>query len=289
MKITIAIPNFNGGELLKKNLPNILESDADELLIIDDASKDQSWKLLSELKIENSKLKIIEHKKNKGFILTVNELFQEANGDIIVLLNNDVWVEKDFLEPLYKHFENEKVFAVNLHEEGEGPAKSFWKDGFYQFKEGEERKEVQKSAWASGGSAAFRKSVWNKLGGFDKNFSPFYWEDTDISYRALKAGFEILWEPNSRVKHEHETTINKSFSKRYISWVQQRNQLLFIWKNITDDGLRKEHQKALLMRLFGGMGLGYWIVFLWALLKFHKVKEDFNQRTDQEVINYAKD
>ncbi len=288
MEITIVIPNFNGEKLLEKNLPNILESGAEEILILDDSSRDKSLEVLEKFKLQSSKLKVIEHKKNKGFIPTVNELFEKATGDIVVLLNNDVWVEKDFLRLLPKHFENEKVFAVNLHEEGEGPAAAFWKDGFFEFERGKELDLVQKSAWASGGSAAFSKKIWKELGGFDKTFAPFYWEDTDLSFRALKMGYEILWESQSNIKHEHETTIKKTFSQRYIRWVQQRNQLLFIWKNITDKDLIKEHRKSLVRRMLS-LKLGYWIPYLWALSKRIALLQTprNDERSDLEVINYT--
>ena len=83
MTISIVIPNFNGEKLLKKNLPNILSSGADEVFIIDDGSSDKSWETLENYALENKLLKISKHKKNKGFIPTVNALFREAKGDIV--------------------------------------------------------------------------------------------------------------------------------------------------------------------------------------------------------------
>ena len=289
MKVTIVIPNFNGEKLLEKNLPNILESGADEILIVDDASKDNSLEVLEKFKEKSSKLKIISHKKNEGFASSVNQLFEEAKGDIVVSLNNDVWVEKDFLKPIMKHFENKSVFAVNLHEEGEGSSVAFWKNGYYEFKRGEELEVIQKSAWASGGSAAFRKSIWKELGGLDKILAPFYWEDVDISFRALKKGYEILWEPDARVKHEHGTTIEKTHKKRYTNWIKERNQLLFIWNNIKDKDLKKEHKRSLLKRLFS-LKLGYWIPFLWAFSRIRSLRSNTEtKRSDLEAINYAGD
>ena len=289
MKISIVIPNFNGEKLLENALPNILEGSADEVIVMDDGSKDKSLKILEELRIKNKELKVLVNQKNLGFIPTVNKLFHEAVGDIVILLNNDVYVEKEFLKPILKHFESEKVFAVNLHEEGESSSVAFWKDGFFEFRRGEENGNLQKSAWASGGSAAYRKSLWQELGGFDSLFAPFYWEDIDISFRAIKMGYEILWEPNSKVKHEHETTIKK-FNQKYVRWVRERNQLLFIWKNITDQKLKSEHRTGLLKRLV--INPGYWVPFLWAVVvilirrgRISKLVSD--KRSDMEAINYA--
>lgn len=268
-KVTIAIPNFNGEKLLEKNLPNILAAGADEVLIIDDFSKDQSILMIRK---NFPKVKLLINQKNYGFIVSVNKLFKEAIGDIVVLLNNDVFVEKDFLKPLLKHFQDKDVFAVNCHEKGEGPSITFWKDGYFQFDRGIEKNELQESGWASGGSAAFSKKIWNELKGFDKLYAPFYWEDLDISYRAKQSGYKILWEPASCVYHQHETTISKSFNKRYVDWIKQRNQLLFIWKNITNKNLLKDHKNHLIKRLINLNELGYWIPFIWAVWRKRMIK-----------------
>lgn len=287
MKISIAIPNYQGRKLLEENLPSIISANADEIIVNDDASKDGSVEFI---KKNYPQVKLLTNDKNQRFIYSVNKLVNEAVGDIVVLLNNDVKVSKNFLEPLLEHFKNEKVFAVNCHEEGEGYAKAYWKDGFFEFQRGKEEKSFYKSSWASGGSAAYRKSVWQRLGGFDPMFKPGYWEDIDLSYRALKVGYDVLWEPDAKVWHSHGTTFSKIFNKRKINWIQQRNQLLFIWKNIEDKELVSEHRKGLIKRLFGGMGFGYWIPFLWALSIVNKQKPQNNLknvRTDMEAIEYV--
>jgi GT2 family glycosyltransferase len=78
--------------------------------------------------------------------------------------------------------------------------------------------------------------------------SPFYWEDIDLCYRAAKRGYSILWEPNSLVVHKHESTISK-LSKNYVARVRERNQLLFVWKNITSPNLTKRHVGGIFKRL----------------------------------------
>src|SRR3989344_5627221 len=123
MNVSIIIPNYNGEDLLRKNLPrviNIAESykkGSIEIIVIDDCSTDNSIKTIKDLAqaIElNHKIgfKIIQNEKNLGFPSTVNKAAKQATGEILVLLNTDVSPEENFLEPLIKNFEDHKVFAV---------------------------------------------------------------------------------------------------------------------------------------------------------------------------------
>ena len=96
--------------------------------------------------------------------------------------------------------------------------------------------------WVSGGSGAFRKRVWDELGGLDSLFNPFYWEDIDLSYRALKAGYKLVFEGSSVVRHEHgKGAIKKQYSSGSVKRISYRNQILFVWLNITDLNLVTSH------------------------------------------------
>jgi len=181
-------------------------------------------------------------------------------------LNNDVVPEEDFLKPLAKDFEDEKVFAVSLNEPQWSWAKGKWVKGFIEHETGPKTKTPHLSFWANGGSGAFRKSIWLELGGLDEIFAPFYWEDIDLSYRAWKRGFKILWEPQSVVHHQHETTIGLRFNQKYVDLIAQRNQLLFIWKNTTDFRMLLVHKAFLWKKLLTQPG--YFKPFLAAWFRF---------------------
>lgn len=71
-----------------------------------------------------------------------------------------------------------------------------------------------KNFWAEAGAAIYRRDLFIKLGMMDELFSPFYWEDIDISYRVWKAGYEIKFDPSIVVEHHHESTIGKYFDKK---------------------------------------------------------------------------
>ncbi|MFC1625069.1 glycosyltransferase family 2 protein, partial [Patescibacteria group bacterium] len=193
--------------------------------------------------------RLIKHKKNRGFSCSVNTGVRMSKGNLVVLLNSDVIPEKNFLENTFSHFEDDNVFAVSFHEKGYSWAKGEFKDGFIGHSMGKATKKEHITFWVSGGSGIFRRDLWHKFGGMDeKLLSPFYWEDIDLSYGAQKRGYKVLWEPNSYVTHKHESTISK-LSKSYVSKIRQRNELLFIWKNITSKNLFKKHLSFLLRRI----------------------------------------
>ncbi len=245
MKISIVIPNYNGEALLKNNLPKVCEeletlrAEEFEIIVIDDASSDESLSLLKKLAEKYRNLKIFSNEKNLGFSPTINKGVKAAGGEIIILLNTDIYPEKGFLEPLLVHFaEDEKVFAVGCLDksiEGEktvlrGRGLGEWKRGFLVHRRGEVDKTD--TLWVSGGSGAFKKSIWDKLSGFNELFTPFYWEDIDISYRALKLGYTVAFEPKSVVVHEHEKgAIKNKYSPSQVKTIAYKNQFIFVWSN----------------------------------------------------------
>lgn len=258
MNLSVIIPNYNGEKLLKKNLLKVFDAVSGyrhwniEIIIIDDCSTDNSLVEIQNAKIKsqnyNLKFKSIANEGNLGFSSTINRGVEEASGEIVVLLNTDVVPEKEFLKPLLKHFSDPKVFAVgcmdksvesgNVVLRGRGIGK--WERGFFVHSRGEVDKT--NTLWVNGGSGAFRKSIWERLGGFNELYNPFYWEDIDLSYRALKCGYKIVFEPKSIVVHEHEKgAIKKKFSSMQIKNISYRNQFIFIWKNTTDLDLQLLH------------------------------------------------
>ena len=252
LTVSAVMPNLDGEKLLEKNLPLLLKAAKNprnsikEIIIVDDGSRDGSTKLISSVFPE---VKLIKHRINRGFPASVNTGVRAAKGDLILLINTDVIPSEDFLVPVFKHFEDGKVFAVSLHEKGYGWAKARFSEGFIELAMGGEGNSPHPSFYVSGGSGVFRRKIWTELGGMDeKLLSPFYWEDLDLCYRAAKRGYINLWEPEGKVLHNHESTIGK-LPKSRVRHIRERNQLLVIWKNIGSQSLIRKHIAGLLSRL----------------------------------------
>lgn len=286
MKFSIIIPNWDGLEFLKKNLKKILAVGANEVIVSDDNSKDGSLEYLRE---KYPKIKIISHRR-LGFAGNVNRGVEAAKNEIIILLNVDVVPYKNLLEPLREDFQDPSVFAVSFNEINSPKlswTKGYFLKGYIIHAAGKKTKAFHSTFWVSGGSGAFRKSMWDRLGGFDESFK-FYWEDIDICYRAQKRGWKCLWDPRPEVVHQHKGTLKK-LRKSYISLIQERNQLLFVWKNLTDSRLFLKHLAGIFYRL---KNPGYIKVILAALFKLpviipKRLKEQEEMIiSDKKILNF---
>ncbi|HJX59025.1 hypothetical protein A2V61_04365 [Candidatus Woesebacteria bacterium RBG_19FT_COMBO_47_8] len=289
LSVSIIIPYYNTKGLLLANLPKVIEAKEvesnaiSEIIVVDDGSPVEK---AAGLKERFPSLKIITHKVNRGFSAAVNTGVRMAKGSLVALINTDVAPSREFLQEALKHFEDERVFAVSFKEKDYSWAKGDFKQGFLHHSPGPVTGSSHLSLWASGGSAVFRRKTWLALGGMDeKLFSPFYWEDIDLSYRAYKRGYKVIWEPAALVEHHHESTIS-TLNKSYTQRIRQRNELLFIWKNITSQNLFRKHLSALFSRM--ARHPGYTRIVLSALLKLGTVvKARRKERKEAQVSDEA--
>lgn len=229
--VSIIIPNYKKLPLIK-HLPKVIAaSQGSEIIVVDDASPDDTVQYLSK---HFPQVKVVVNQTNQRFAVSCNHGVQAAKSDIVVLLNSDVAPKPGYLKPLIKHFSDSKVFAVScleIQKSGvSGKNHCQYKRGFL----------IHSAApigsgnncWATGGSSAFDRKKYLQIGGMDPLYKPAYWEDIDLSWRARQQGFKILFEPQSQVFHNHETTNVSVFGQRKMELMALRNQILFVWKNI---------------------------------------------------------
>lgn len=242
---SIVIPNWNGRDLLEKYLPSVITAMAGhpdhEVIVVDNGSTDGSAEFLAQA---FPSVRVLALPKNRGFGGGSNAGVQAAKNDIVVLLNSDMRVEPDFLEPLLQGFRDDaEVFAVSCqiffsdpHKKREetGLTQGWWENGGLRVRHriDEEVDCLFPCFYGGGGSCAFDRRKFLELGGFDEILAPFYLEDTDLGYMAWKRGWKVLYQPASRVFHEHRGTIGKKFSQAFINGVLKKNFYLFCWKNI---------------------------------------------------------
>ena len=250
---SVVIPNWNGRDLLERFLPSVVEATAgcaeNEIIVVDNASTDGSAEMLRQC---FPSVRVLALDRNLGFGGGSNLGLRSAKNDIEVLLNNDMRVEAGFLAPLLAPFADPRVFSVSCQiffsdprkrREETGLTQIGWQHG--RFRVGHRIDDrINTSfpcAYPGGGSSAFDRHKFLSLGGFNSLLEPFYYEDTDLGYRAWKRGWLLFYEPRSVVFHEHRGTIGKRFSADYIRGVLKKNEVLVCWTNLHDWAMLGSH------------------------------------------------
>lgn len=308
MKIDFIVPNYNSSHLLEKNLDTMLAAlgDRGRIIIVDDGSKDESKELIKQLagKYPDSKVLLVMHQKNKGYGSAVNTGVSHSDAELVGLLNTDVSPRKNFLEFVLPHFEKETMFAVGCMDESiEGESTVLRGRGAGRFEKGmllhsKLDENGTYTFWVSGGSGIYRRDLFNKFKGMDTIYNPFYWEDIDLSYRAQRAGYEVLFEKRAIVEHRHaEGSIKKNFASSRVTTISYRNQFIFIWKNITDWDLLLFHYLYLPYNLYGAVRRkdtaffkGFFLALgrIPAILSKRRLQKKLNVFSDREVIKDIK-
>ena len=303
--ISVIIPNWNGKELLRKNLPFLIEAtdyyDGEyEIIVVDDASSDGSSQFIRDT---YPSIRVIILGQNSGFSVAVNRGVSAAIYDMVLLLNSDIRVEKNFLSTLLGYFDDDRTFAVSnktMKDKDTVLTRPYileFKYGLLREKYTREENKPSFAFGASGGHGLFDKKKFIKLGGFDEIYTPFYYEDADLSYRAWKRDYQVYYEPRSYVYHHHQATIGKAFNKGYISFIFNRNRLIFLWKNLTDFDLLLQHFLFLPLHLVWNSirNPRFFLSFLSALMKIPMIiksrrkEKTFIQRGDKEVLKLIRE
>jgi GT2 family glycosyltransferase len=249
LSVSVVIPAWNSLSQLKANLPGVLAASKlvnAQIIVVDDGSTDATIKYLTSL---GKQISFFQNPTNLGFAGTVNRGVREAKSDIVILLNTDVKPNINCFVNCLPYFNDQSLFAITFNSK-EGYAGGRFRQGlFHHFRimpNTTQAKVPEPSLFASGGQAAFSRQLWVELGGMDTIYKPFYWEDTDLGYRAWQLGYKILWAPDCQVPHLHQNSVIAAhFSARTIKNVAQRNQFLFIWKNFRNKKLLLAHLLSL--------------------------------------------
>lgn len=217
-----------------------------EVIVVDDASVDQTVKLLARIK----NIKIIRNKKNEGFIKACNKGAMIADGKYLLFLNNDTLVIQGWLPTMVNLFNQYlKVGAVGakllfpngtLQESGG----IIWQDasGWNYGRDDDPDKwyynYVKEVDYCSGSCLLVKKKIFHKLGGFDEFFCPAYGEDSDLCLKIRKHGYKVLYQPEAQIIHFEGITGGTDLSSRTKKF-QEINQIKLRerWRNV----LKKEH------------------------------------------------
>ncbi|MEY4432424.1 MAG: hypothetical protein RLZZ44_554 [Bacteroidota bacterium] len=245
--VSIVILNFNGAKYLQSFLPSVLATQYEnfEVVVADNGSTDDS---LSILQSAFPSVKIISSTTNEGFAGGYNWALKLITAPYYVLLNSDVSVTPNWLNPMVDLLESNLNIAAcqpkllsfkePTYFEYAGAAGG-WIDSLgYPFSRGRvfdyceiDSQQYEDSApifWASGASMMIRASVFHELNGFDPHFFA-HQEEIDLCWRIQLIGYKIYCCPKSTVFHVGAGTLPRGGKKVYLNF---RNNLAMLCKNL---------------------------------------------------------
>jgi GT2 family glycosyltransferase len=242
--LSVVIPTWNGRELLERFLPSVVaeaerwaqaHGQGCEVVVSDDGSTDGTAAWLAEHCAEVRQTLSV---RNQGFAPAANAGVAAAQAPVVVLLNNDLEMTPGGLDFVSPWFDDAEVFGVTFRG-CDWPEKTFatggklgrWRKGHWETWRNFEA-PTGPTFMLVGGFCAFRREMFLSLGGFDPIFAPYYSEDLDLSYRARKRGWKLVYDPRTVVLHELSSSVSRHRNAFYRAKVTERNRLLFHWRNL---------------------------------------------------------
>ncbi len=246
-KTTIAILNYNGEEFLEAYLPSVAESSKNDIktVLIDNKSTDHSISFVREWFPE---VEIVELSQNYGFAEGYNKGMEFIDSTFTVLLNSDVLVSKNWLDPIIDLMEKDPSIAaampkvLSLEEqqmfEYSGACGGLMDPLGYPICRGRmfqtceedtgQYDDIKEIFWASGAALVVRTDVFKKFGGFDGDYFA-HQEEIDFCWLLKNAGYKIMVVPTSKIYHLGGGTL--SYENPHKVFLNFRNNLTTIIKN----------------------------------------------------------
>ncbi|MFN4234677.1 MAG: glycosyltransferase family 2 protein [Bacteroidia bacterium] len=246
-KIAVVILNWNGKKHLQEFLPSVVTHTPSciDIVVADNGSTDDSIKFVKE---NFPSIIITKNPKNGGFAKGYNDALKQINADIYILLNSDVEVSSNWIEPLIERLNSNDLVAAcqpkilsykekNKFEHA-GAAGGFIDKFGFAFCRGrifdsieDDNHQYQQSTeifWATGACMAIKADLFHQVGGFDEEFFA-HMEEIDLCWRLKNNGYQIWYEANSTVYHLGGGTLNYDSPQKI--FLNFRNNLFLITKN----------------------------------------------------------
>ena len=248
-RVAVVVLNFNGAKLLPEFLPSVFNSTYPNLRLVlgDNGSIDQS---ISWVKENLPGFEIIVNDKNYGFAEGYHRILEQIKDvDYYILLNSDVEVTPNWIEPIIELMENDSKIAIAQPKllsyleknkfEYAGAAGGFMDRFGYPFCKGrifddveidqKQYETAEEVFWASGAAMFIKANIYHQSGGLDHDYFA-HMEEIDLCWRIKNMGYKVYYCPQSIVYHLGGATLHESNPhKTYLNF---RNSLITLRKNL---------------------------------------------------------
>jgi len=224
-EVVVLIPvhnNWATTELCLRSLMMTTVETPYRLMVVNDGSTDITTEKLAAI----PGIDVVQLDENVGFLRAVHAGFAAASEPYVVLLNNDTVVTDGWLDALYRTMRDDPttgiVGAKLLYPNGilqEAGSLIFSNGAGVNYGKGDDAERAwyespREVDYCSGACIIVRHSVWDSTGGFDLDFAPAYYEETDFAFAVRQAGYRVLYQPASRIYHYEGVTYGRDASPK---------------------------------------------------------------------------
>ena len=246
--VAVVILNWNGKALLEQFLPSVVKSVYPNLQLIvgDNASTDDSIAFMQQ---QYPGVRLIINDHNYGFAEGYGKLLDQVDADYYVLLNSDVEVPPNWIQPVIDAMEmDDKIAAAQpkikwqqnkTQFEYAGAAGGYLDLHCFPFCRGRlfdtveadvhQYDDQQEIFWASGAALFIKSKCWKASGGLDPDFFA-HMEEIDLCWRLKNMGYKIIYCPAAEVYHVGGGTLNAN--NPYKTYLNFKNNLVIMQKNL---------------------------------------------------------
>jgi GT2 family glycosyltransferase len=249
----ILVLNWNGRSLLQTCLPLLLNQTVSnyEVVVVDNGSSDASVSFVTE---QFPQVRLIQNEKNLGFSRGINAGLRQISADVVVLLNNDVLVQPNWLAELLRPFQEDSQIGIigskllypdgTIQHLGAELTYPLARSHHFHYKKADvdELPAVQDVPYVTGAAMAVHRSVLTRVGLLDEMFHPFYYEEVDFCYRAKAAGFRVVVATQAVAVHDESVSMNKVQDLKLQTL--QRNRYRFVLKHYSIEQFLQEFVPA---------------------------------------------
>lgn len=253
---SIIIPTWNGREILEECLPSVVREmerreNIDELLIVDNASSDGTGDFIA---ATYPFARVLRLEQNIA-IFALNRAARATSHRYMFFLNNDMLLNEGCIDHLLAGFDADDIFAVtgkvlqwDRTTVQAGRRRPVYQRGMFWYLQATGPDVSGITLHALGGQSIFDREKFLALDGLDQLFSPFYHEDLDISWRAFRRGWRVMYDPRAVMIHRGAATAGRVYTREQLDTFMSKNMFLFIWKNLHGPGMLSGHLAWLILR-----------------------------------------
>jgi N-acetylglucosaminyl-diphospho-decaprenol L-rhamnosyltransferase len=273
MRCSVIIVTYNSGAAIAACL-EALTNEPCEIIVVDNASADDTVE-----RVQQYPILLLKNMQNRGFGAAANQGTRETTGDVLLIVNPDAVAEPGAIAALLRCLGSDDAAGGALLEADGQPDRGFtfrrlptlWSLIFeatlvnqlwpgnpvnrrYRCLDADysRQQEVEQPA---GACLAVRRTMWDKLGGFDERFFPVWFEDVDLCKRLRDQGSRIVYCPDARFHHSGAHSVGQlAFRDGQLYWYG--NMLRYARKHFSGGQvflLRLAIIKGMVLRMIGAL------------------------------------